>query len=165
MLRPHELTIVISDQRIDVVHRHSESSRVTRIYPCPVLHSYHLINVITSTIDANWELDGGVDVAYIIDNEQQSLIVVSTSYQAHLQLEKLLERLNEASGVGYRTDANHCQDWETVFVRGSIIGLRELIHTRRTIMECQVVPGATVARAGQGWVAECFEGIAKTKSR
>ncbi len=109
MLAPQQLGLVVQRGMIQVVEErrtHQDGQRMVRIYPCPKVSSVSLIESIESKCgESNWIAQGGEDSISVIDNDHQSLFVISTDYSTHQRVEGLLKNLYRTSGIGWRSEA------------------------------------------------------------
>ena len=109
MLAPQQLGLVVQRGMIQVVEErrtHQDGQRMVRIYPCPKVSSISLIESIESKCgESNWIAQGGEDSISVIDNDHQSLFVISTDYSTHQRVEGLLKNLYRSSGIGWRSEA------------------------------------------------------------
>ncbi len=109
MLKPLDLNLVVQRGMLQVLEQkriHVDDLRMVRIYPCPKVSSDSLIESIESKCgDCNWIAQGGDDSISVIDNDHQSLLVISTDYSTHQRVEGLLSNLYRTSGIGWRSEA------------------------------------------------------------
>ena len=90
---------------------------MVRIYPCPKVSSDSLIQSIESNCgEGNWIAQGGQDEISVIDNDRQSLLVVSTDYSTHQLVDAFLKSLYKASGIGWRNEARGLKQLPDVFM-------------------------------------------------
>lgn len=106
---PQKCDLVVQRGMIQVVEQqrtHEDGQRMVRFYPCPKVSSDSLIQSIESNCgDNNWIASGGQDSISVIDNDHQSLLIVSTAYSTHQQVEAFLKNLYRTSGIGWRSEA------------------------------------------------------------
>lgn len=118
---PQKLDLIVQRGMIQVVEQqrtHEDGKRMVRIYPCPKVSSDSLIQSIESNCgDSNWIAYGGEDSISVIDNDHQSLLVVSTDYSTHLRVESLLKNLYKTSGIGWRSEAFCLKQLPNAFTR------------------------------------------------
>lgn len=98
------LTLKVCESSIIITSCESRSARMNRVYPCPAMHSDYIYTAIEQVVPAEWASVGGDNTVLIVDTDNQSLIVVSAPYKVHMDVERLLRRLNKAAGVGWRSD-------------------------------------------------------------
>ncbi len=120
-LKQHELDLIVQGGLIQIVEQkrsHDDGQRMVRIYPCPRVSSDSLIQSIVSKCgDSNWQENGGQDSISVIDNDHQSLLVVSTDYSTHQRVDAFLKILYRTSGIGWRNEAPGLKQLLNVFLR------------------------------------------------
>ncbi len=109
ILKPLELDLVVERGQIQIVDKkqiHDDDHRMIRIYPSPKVSSNCLIRSIESSCgSSNWLVNGGEDSISLVDNDHQSLLIVSTDYSTHQQVEGYLKNFYRTSGIGWRNEA------------------------------------------------------------
>ena len=108
-LKPLQPDLIVQRGQIQIMEQkrsHDDDKRMLRIYPCPRVSSDSLIQSIESNCGySNWMGQGGQDSILVLDNDLQSLLVISTDYLTHQQVEALLMCLYRTCGIGWRNEA------------------------------------------------------------
>ena len=120
-LKPLQPDLIVQRGQIQIMEQkrsHDDDKPMLRIYPCPRVSSDSLIQSIESNCGySNWMDQGGQDSILVLDNDLQSLLVISTDYLTHQKVEALLKYLYRTCGIGWRNEAPGIIQLPTVLAR------------------------------------------------
>ncbi len=155
ILKPWNRSLYVCESYIAVVPTFESEFNMIRIYPSPVVDTDQLTKVIAETIEAEWIENGGEDAILVLDTDHQSLLVISTKYDVHLEVERLLERMNRATGIGWRKNVLH---WNRLVVTACENALRWLTPKSEVQSNATSIASSRLTPATRGGGQVAMEG-------